>query len=166
MEPYCVIFPLTSLWRTKCESYAFRSHLEKSPAEFVELKIWASSESSPEFGRALWQSHSNRAPSVHLQDKCRSKSERVVVDSGRLSTQCSTNLPYFGLAPSIERHKLDRTSTVPRLNTCSMGKFGRGGVTRSGPLYWEASCQRGAKSLEKLAALWLRLKLQRGVSDS
>ena len=35
----------------------YRSHLERGPAEFVELKIWASSESSPEFGRALCDSH-------------------------------------------------------------------------------------------------------------
>ena len=34
-----------------------RSHLERGPAEFVELKIWASSESSPGFGRALFDSH-------------------------------------------------------------------------------------------------------------
>ena len=36
-----------------------RSHLERGPTEFVELKIWASSKSSPGFGRALcdrdWQ---------------------------------------------------------------------------------------------------------------
>ena len=34
-----------------------KSHLERGPAEFVELKIWASSESSPGFGRALCDSH-------------------------------------------------------------------------------------------------------------
>ena len=74
-------------------------------SEFRELAwIWESS---------LWQSHSNRAPGVHLQDRSRPKSERVVADSGRSSTQCSTNLPDFGLAPSGERHKLDRTSTGP-----------------------------------------------------
>ena len=138
-----------------CQFWAvmLRSHFERSPAEFVEIKfervqqmfkeldwIWESS---------LWQSHSNRAPSVHLQDRSRPKSERLVTNSGRLSTQCSTNLPDFGLVPSGERHKLGRTSTRwggPRLNACSMGKF----IFLSG---LRARCQRGAKSLEKLAAL-------------
>ena len=93
-----------------------RLHLERSPAEFAEMKELAS----------LWQSHSNRAPSVHLQDRCRPKSEQLVADSGRLSTQCSTVLPNFGLAPSGERNKLGRTSNRwggPRLNACSMEKF-------------------------------------------
>ena len=35
----------------------FRSHLERGPAEFIELKIRASSESSPGSGRALCDSH-------------------------------------------------------------------------------------------------------------
>ena len=83
-----------------------RSHLERGPAKckinnlskFRELTwIWENS---------LWQSHSNRAPSVHLQDRNRPKSYRVVVDSGRLSTQCSTNLSDVGLALSGEHHKL------------------------------------------------------------
>ena len=34
-----------------------RSHLERGPAKFVELKIWASSENSPGFGRALCNNH-------------------------------------------------------------------------------------------------------------
>ena len=36
---------------------AFRSHLERGPAEFVELKIWADSESSTGFEGALCDSH-------------------------------------------------------------------------------------------------------------
>ena len=32
-------------------------HLERGPAEFVELKIWASSESSSGFGRTLCDNH-------------------------------------------------------------------------------------------------------------
>ena len=90
-----------------------RSHLERGLAEFVELKIWASSESLSGFGRALCDSHILTGPSVHLQDRSRPKSERVVADSGRSSTQYSTNLKDIGLAPSGERHKLDRTSTGP-----------------------------------------------------
>ena len=34
-----------------------RSHLERGPAEFIEMKIGASSNSSPGFGRALHGSH-------------------------------------------------------------------------------------------------------------
>ena len=34
-----------------------KSHLERAPAEFEELKIWASLESSPVFGRALSDSY-------------------------------------------------------------------------------------------------------------
>ena len=85
-------FPIfyTNVKGTKCNAY--RSHSERDPAEsfcrnenlseFKELAwIWESS---------LWQSHSNRAPSVHLQDRSPPKSERLVADSDRLSTQCST----------------------------------------------------------------------------
>ena len=69
------------------DSTMFRSHLETGPAEFVELKIWASSESSPEFGRALSVTDI-MTPSVglHLQDRSRTKNERVVANSGRSST--------------------------------------------------------------------------------
>ena len=57
----------------------------------------------------------NRAPSVPLQDRIRPESVRVVADFGWSSTQCSTNLPDFRLAPSGEHHKLDRASTGPGL---------------------------------------------------
>ena len=96
-----------------------RSHLERDPVEFVEWKIWASSESSPGFGRALCDS---RIQIGRLAYIFWPKSKRTVVDSGRSSTQCSTNLPYFGLATSGERHELGRIPTRwggPRLNACS-----------------------------------------------
>ena len=114
------------------------SHLERGPAEFLELKILSElRELAWIWESSLWQSsHSNRAPSVHLQDRSRPKYEQVVADSGRSSTQCSTNLPDFGLAPSGKRHKFGRPDIYgPRLNACPMGEFGQGGVTRPGSLY-------------------------------
>ena len=81
-------------------------------SEFREVAwIWESS---------LWQSHSNRAPSVHLQDKSRPKSERVVADT----------------APAGRRPNALPICWISGWHACSMGKFGRGGVTRPDPLYW------------------------------
>ena len=45
-----------------------RSHLERWLAECVELKIWASSESSPGFGRAHCDSHIHGVPCIYLHD--------------------------------------------------------------------------------------------------
>ena len=105
-----------------------RSHSERDPADIVELKIWASSESSPGLWRALCDGHLQigRLAYIFGTKVGPIKSERVVADSDRSSTQCSTNLPNFGVAPSDECHKLGRTSTRLcgyRLNACSMGKF-------------------------------------------
>ena len=63
----------------------YRSHLERGPAEFVELKIWASSrELAWIWERSLGQSrHSNRAPSTSSSGP---KSEPLVADSGQSST--------------------------------------------------------------------------------
>ena len=91
-----------------------RSHLERGPAESVELKNLSEFRELPWIWKSsLWQSHSNRVPSGHLHDRSLPKSERVVAESGLSSTQCSTNLPDFRLALSDERHKLCRTSTDP-----------------------------------------------------
>ena len=70
-----------------------RSYLERDPAELMELKIWASSESSPGFGKVLCDSHIQIGLlGLRLQDRSRPKSERVVVDSGRSSTQIALPL--------------------------------------------------------------------------
>ena len=100
--------------------------------------IWESS---------LWQSRSNRAPSVHLQYRSRPKSERVVADSSRSSTQCSTNLPDFDLAPSGERHKLGRTSTGPSWVHAPWESSGEVASLGRAAFLFYASCQRGAKFL-------------------
>ena len=123
-----------------------RSHLERSPAEFVELSIWASSESSSGFGRALCDSR--------IQIGCLAYIFRTQVQASCGGLRPVVNpLLYqsagFRAGPSGECHKLGQTFTRwggPQLNACSMGKF----IFLSG--LW-AMCQRGAKSLEKLAAL-------------
>ena len=113
-----------------------RSHLERGLAEFVGMKIWASSKSSPGFGRALRDSHIQigRLAYIFRTTVGPSPSE-LVANSGRLSTQCSTNLPDFGLAPSGERHKFSRISTrwagwgwmhVPWEGSYFWAGFGRG----------------------------------------
>ena len=55
------------------------SYLERGPAEFVELKIWASSESSPGFGRALCDSHTQivRLAYIFRTEVGPNKSERL-----------------------------------------------------------------------------------------
>ena len=80
-------------------------------SEFREFAwIWESS---------LWQSHSNRVPSVHLQNPSPCRLWWTPADR-------QPNLPDFGLAPSGEHNKFGWTSRRwdgPRLNACSMGKF-------------------------------------------
>ena len=119
-----------------------RSHLERGPGpdpvEFIELKIWASSEGSPGFERALSESNSNRVPSEHLQDPSPS-----VADSGRSLTQCSTRLPIC------------RISGWPRaVNAISSAGHLRGGVgpgwmhvPRESSYFW-AGFGRGAREVQ------------------
>ena len=89
---------------------------------------------------------------VNLQHISRPKSEQVVVDSGQSSTQCSTNLPDFGLAPSGERLELSQTST------------GRGWMH----VTWESSgevaslgqaCSTGARVAREVQNRWKSLQL-------
>ena len=119
-----------------------RSYLETGPTEFVELEIWASSESSPGLGGTLCD--------IHIQVECLAYIFRAEVGPspsgpGRSSTQCSTNLPDFWLAPSGERQPNIYGS---RLNACSMGKCGSGGVIRPGPFYRGGGGGRVARDLE------------------
>ena len=82
-----------------------------------------------------------------------------VLEVGKILNQNFTiyhpeDLPDFGLAPSGENHKLDRTSTgpgwmhIPWEISGEVSSLSRARSTGGG-----GSCQRGAKLLEKLAAL-------------
>ena len=74
-----------SALRAMTLSLMLRSHLERDPAEFVELKIWASSESSPGFGRALCDSHIQigRLAYIFRTEACSSPSELWRTPAGR-----------------------------------------------------------------------------------
>ena len=77
---YDYIHALRLIKKTRKSFLMLRSHLERGPAEFCR------NENLSEFKElawicesSLWQSHSNRAPSVHRQDRSRPKSQRLPI---------------------------------------------------------------------------------------
>ena len=122
-----------------------RSHLERGPAEFVKLKIWASSESLPGFGRALCDSH--------IQIGCLAYIFRT--DVGPSTSELW--LTPAGSRPSAIPICRISGPTTTTMNACSMGKFGRGGITRPGPLYWgqiAREVQNPLKSSQLFNSAW------------
>ena len=99
-----------------------RSHLERGPAEFVELKIWANSESLPGLWRALSHIQIGRLPDIfRTQIRASCGGLRSVVD-----LMLYKSAGFWAVLESDERHKLGRTCTKwggPLLNACSMGNF-------------------------------------------
>ena len=155
----------------KCD-WGIWSYFERGPVEFVELKIWASSESSPGFGRALWSvtmvtvTFKYRVPSVHLQDWEFGPSpiELWRTPTGRrLNAQLICRI--LGWPRAVNAISLAGHLRAPA-EFLFHGKVRARWRHSAGLALLGTSCQRGAKLLEKLAALQLRLKVRRGVSDS
>ena len=106
-----------------------RSHLERNPAEFVEMKIWASSKSLPGFGRALSDSHIQIGRLLHLAYIFRTEVGPSPSDLWRTLARCGSNaLPLCwisGLPQAVNAISSARQTRWggPRLNACSMGNF-------------------------------------------
>ena len=130
-----------------------RSHLERGPAEFVELKIWASSASSLGFGRALCDSHTQVVCLAYIfrTEVSRSPSELWRTPAGRRPN----GLPICRI--SGWPRAVNAISSAGHLwapAECMLhGKVRARWRHSAGPALLGASCQRVATSLEKLAAL-------------